>query len=61
MRPPSSGAVKPRERGTYVGSNQNSYSPNGQYGQDAQQGQYGQPLLSRTSTAVSAGCLRSAW
>lgn len=23
--------------------NQNSYSPNGQYGQDAQQGQYGQP------------------
>lgn len=22
--------------------NQNSYSPNGQYGQDAQQGQYGQ-------------------
>jgi len=24
--------------------NQNSYSPNGQYGQDAQQGQYGQPV-----------------
>ena len=24
--------------------NQNSYSPNGQYGQDSQQGQYGQPV-----------------
>ena len=24
--------------------NQNSYSPNGRYGQDVQQGQYGQPV-----------------
>lgn len=42
MRPPLP-VLSSREREeTMSAPNQNSYSPNGQYGQDAQQGQYGQ-------------------
>ena len=43
MRPPLP-VLSSREREEPMSApNQNSYSPNGQYGQDAQQGQYGQP------------------
>ena len=43
MRPPLP-VLSSREREEPMSApNQNSYSPNGRYGQDAQQGQYGQP------------------